>query len=643
MDVFEAQEVARRHSVRLVALFGLAVLGIVASACVVVAGILALSGEAPGGPLAPGLLLPVTAGTLLVVGGGSLWKLHELRRGGRVVAEALGGRLLVAAGADWRERRLLNVVEELAIAAGIPPPAVYLLEGEAGINAFAAGHAPQDAVIGVTRGALERLDRAQLQGVVAHELSHVLNGDMRLGLRLIGVLHGILLLGLLGQAILRGASRVRVRGRGKGGGGVAVVLAIGLGLLVVGFAGVFLGQWIKAAVCRQREYLADASGAQFTRDPLGLAGALKVIGALAAGSRLVAPRAAEASHLYFARGLAPGLQSPFATHPPLPERIRRLDPAWDGRFPALPREPAADEAGPPPPPAPPGDVDAPRVWRLDEAAAGALAVARAGRPTPAHVTHAAALLAALPEELRAAAHEAWSARAVVCALLVHPEGAARDAQLARIDARADPGLADATRRLLPLTRALPTAARLPLLDLAIPALRALSPAQHVAFRALLDRLFAADGALDLFEWSLARILRRHLDAAQDGPAPPPRPARSLLDLRAEVATLLSALARAGARGAPSEAARAASALDRAADVLHLPGLSLLPAEACGAHALDPALEALAALTPLRRRELLAACAACVVADGQVRVEEVELLRAFADGLGCPLPPLLPEG
>jgi len=686
LDFFETQDVARKHTGRLVLLFVLAVLGIIVSTYLLVAGVVIASGNGQGaGHLTdPGLLVLIGGATILVVGGGSLYKLNQLRGGGRVIAEQLGGRLLVSAGADWKAKRLLNVVDEMAIASGIPAPAVYLLDKERGINAFAAGYTPEDAVLGVTQGCLDRLNREQLQGVIGHEFSHVLNGDMRISLRLIGLLHGILLIGLLGYGVLRilghsGGMRVgggRRGGKNDKGGAIVAVLAIAVGLMVIGFVGVFFGNLIKAAVSRQREYLADASGVQFTRNPDGLAGALKAIGAVPGGSKLVAANAAEASHMYFAKGLSAGLQSMFATHPSLADRIRRLDPSWDGEFPELPEEPSdADVADA-------GDAGAragragvaalagvgtrggtgrgaesglssaavggaslaadapPRVWHLDGAAAGSRAVARAGRPTPAHVELAAALIGNLPEVLRTAAREPWGARAVVFALLVHRDGAPREAQLRRLDTLADPGLAEFTRQVLPETEALPPSARLPLVDLAIPALRALSPAQHDEFIATLDELFAADGSLDLFEWSLSRILRRHLASARWHVDPPRRSGRTLAESRAEVSVLLSALARAGA--ADGSLAAATAALKRAAVSLSLPDLALLPENECGTTALDGALDALAALHPLRKRELLAACAECVVADGMMRIEEVELLRAFADGFGVPLPPLLGE-
>ena len=248
----------------------------------------------------------------------------------------MGGRLLHPQTTDLNERKILNVVEEMAIAAGTPVPPVYLLENEEGINAFAAGHAPNDAIIGVTRGCVQTLSRDELQGVIGHEFSHILNGDMRLNLRLMGVLFGILLIGLTGYILLRSTSgygyRVRVNSRDDDRGRRNILPLIGLALYVIGYVGVFFANLIKAAVSRQREFLADASAVQFTRNPEGIAGALKKIGRLA-GSAMHEPRAAEASHMFFGNiGGVGQLFGLLATHPPLVERIRRLDPSFDGDF-----------------------------------------------------------------------------------------------------------------------------------------------------------------------------------------------------------------------------------------------------------------------------------------------------------------------
>ena len=310
MDFFERQDQARRSTRRLIAYFMLAVILIILS--IYIAGITIFFGfnvnadpELPFQWWNPDLFLWITGATLCVVVIGSLYKIFALSKGGEVVARWLGGRLIDSSTSDPQERRLLNVVEEMAIASGTPVPSVFLLEEEKSINAFAAGFTPADAVIGVTRGTLQILSREELQGVIAHEFSHILNGDMRLNIRLIGVLNGILVIAMIGYAILRST---RTSSSKKNGGGA--VLAFGVALLIIGYVGVFFGKFIKSAVSRQREFLADASAVQFTRDPDGIAGALKKIGGLAHGSRIQNPKAEEMSHLFFSDGKH-GKASPF--------------------------------------------------------------------------------------------------------------------------------------------------------------------------------------------------------------------------------------------------------------------------------------------------------------------------------------------
>ena len=311
MDFFEAQEHARKRTARLVVLFGFAVPGTIALSYLA-AMAPRLNAQRSGAChrrrrelswFDPAVLAAVAVGTLLIVGSASLYKWSQFRAGGSAVAEGVGGRRVdpqrhrsctSAASSTWSRR--------WPSPPGVPVPAVYVLDNEAGLNAFAAGLTPSDAVVTVTRGTLEKLNRDELQGVVAHEFSHILNGDMRLNVKLAAIVFGILVIGLIGRGILRGFGRGRIRVRGKGGGGVAVILAIGLAMLIVGYLGYFFGRLIQAAVSRQREFLADASAVQFTRNPGGIAGALQKIGGYALGSHLDTEDAGEIGHFLFAEG-----------------------------------------------------------------------------------------------------------------------------------------------------------------------------------------------------------------------------------------------------------------------------------------------------------------------------------------------------
>ncbi len=640
-DFFERQDAARRGTTRLVVLFVLAVVAIVASVELMLAVALGLLGGdldtnqvGHSAGANTGLFLLAAAGTLMVVGGGSLYRISQLRGGGRVVAEELGGRLVNGSTSDPVERRLVNVVEEMAIASGVPTPPVYMMDGEEGINAFAAGFAPQDAVIGVTRGAAEALDREQLQGVVAHEFSHILNGDMRLNIRLMGLLHGIFLIGIIGYVIMRmsfftGGARSR-----DGKGGALPILALGAGLAVVGFAGTFLGNMIKAAVSRQREFLADASAVQFTRNPGGIAGALKKIGGFSSGSKVEHPNAPQASHMFLGRPTS-GLSLMFSTHPPLAKRIRRLEPSWDGGFAEEPGS-AAGEGLPPVPGAAglAGGASAPSSAPPE---ALADAVGHVGQPTPEHVAHAARLLERLPGPVVAAAHEPHGACALICALLLDPEPAPRAVQRALMQAVAGDGLHEETLRLLPAVERLDRGLRLPAVEVALPALRSLTRAQHEQFRSLVVGLIEADETIDLFEWCLHRLLLRDMQAALGRAASRRTGRRSLDSVASPLVVVLSVLAYVGNREAePAE--RAFGAGWRA---LSLPDRPRIPHEEVSFGALDAALNDLERAAPQATKRIVEAAVAVIAEDREVTVEESEVLRVVVASLGCPMPPVLP--
>lgn len=631
---FENQDAARRNTKWLVFLFCLAVLAI---AAMIYALAVFLTGTQPPDAYGreieitlqwwqPDLLITVGLATLAVVAAGSLYKTSQLRGGGSVVAESLGGTLIASDTGDPDERRLLNVVEEMAIASGTPIPPVYLLRDEPGINAFAAGFTPGDAVIGVTRGCVRQMSRDELQGVIAHEFSHILSGDMSLNIRLMGVIHGILMIGIIGYFLLRSSM---FAGRGRRGGrdnNAMVMLSAGLGLMLIGFLGTFFGNLIKASVSRQREFLADASAVQFTRNPDGIAGALKKILGFDDGSILQSPNAPESSHLFFSQGLRGGLQMLFATHPPLDERIRRLDPSFEGQRGSEARGGEA-RARPAAAAAVTGFAAAPEGSALDQA----------GEPTVAHLAYAAALVRGLPPAVTAAVHEAYSARAVIYALLINRDPGPRKLQLEQLAHFGEAGIDRETRGLLPEIEGLDARARLPLIDMALPALRSLSASQYERFKTNVAALIAADEKIDVFEWTLQRVLLAHLRPHFERVPPPRVRYSSLARLTPQCSVLLSTLARVGSRNQ----AELRAAFEQGASQLLGVEPDLLPPDRCGLAALDAALERLAQASPSCVQQLLTACAACIAADRKVTQAEGELLRAIADSLACPMPPLLP--
>ncbi len=604
LDFFDAQSRARRNTGLLVFLFVFAWLATIVLADVGLA--LALSVD----PVA--LLLPVAGLVTLVVLSGSAFHAVRLAAGGGdAVARMLGGRAVDRQTTDPAERRLVNVVEEMAIASGLPVPRLYVLDGESGMNAFAAGFTPDRSVVAVTRGALDGLDRDELQGVVAHELSHVLNADTRLSTRLMAMVGGLTVLALLGRILLRGGDG---RGRGRG-----VVVGAGLALLVAGSIGAFFGRLIRLAVSRQREFLADAAAVQFTRNPGGLSRALGKIGQQ--GSRLSTPEALEASHLFFAEGVGGFLSSFLSTHPPLEERIRRITQGEPGAVapPARPRPPASG-------PGREGVVLPPAVQA---------AAATVGNPGPEHIERAGEILSALPPLLVGLARGPLGAREVACALLLDPAQGTRERQFLALER--DPAVASGVRSVATGLEGLDPAARLALLDLALPALDHLSPAQADDLLRDLAVVASRQARPELFRWAMRRVIERRISPLVGGRRDAPVRIWALEDVQVECLELLSALAWAGASG-PAEAQ---GALEAGLAALGVPVTwRLLPAQKVDPARLDRVLARLDEAAPPLKSRILSACAACALADRQVVPGEGGIVRAVAASLGCPVPPLV---
>ncbi len=651
MDFFEHQDKARKNTKVLVVYFVIAVACIIAS--VYLASLLIFYGtyatQQPGAPppeLAlwdPTVFLYVVVGTLGVVSIGSLYKTAALAKGGSAVAESLGGRLVNPNTTHPDERKLRNVIEEMAIAAGVPVPKIYVLDDEKGINAFAAGHAPGDAAIGVTRGCMTLLNRDELQGVIGHEFSHILNGDMSLNLRLMGVVFGILCLAVIG--------RILIYSRGRGSRDRNPLMLLGLALIVIGAIGVFFGRLIQAALSRQREFLADASSVQFTRNPSGLSGALQKIGG--AGSKLESAHAGEASHMFFGNGLSKPFLGMMATHPPLAERIHAIDPGWDGKFKTTnvaavaaesPREaakPASSRSPFPPIPGVPGASAGDAGFATNAVLMGAV-LPNLGKPTPLHLRYAEALRNSFSEQVQSAAREPLDATALIYAMLLGPDETLRAKQLTELAWRAAPGMGDKTAALWPEVGPIASRARLPLVNLALPALRHLRPDEFEQFSQTLQWFIESDGQIEIFEFVLQKIVRRHLALQSGETRPTSIQYHTLTPLVPDCSVVLSALANVGSgnSGEIEKAFRAAAPhLGAKAD-----GLQLLPREKSGLEQLDTALDRLTLAAPQIKKNLLEACVQVVGADGVLQEREAELLRAIADTLDCPIPPFveLPE-
>jgi Zn-dependent protease with chaperone function len=644
MNFFESQDRVRKNTAKLVFLFALAVITLIIMTNLLVMMVFGYinseqlrDGETLIQQMDWQTFVAVGAGVSVVILVGSLYKIMALSAGGKAVAESLGGQLIPQDTEDLNRRKLLNVVEEMAIASGTPAPPVYLLADEPGINALAAGFSPRDAVIGVTQGTIDHLTREQLQGVIAHEFSHIFNGDMRLNIRLMGVLNGILIIGMIGYYILYSTSYSRHRrGSDKGAGGI---LALAIGLMVIGFAGTFFGGLIKASVSRQREYLADASAVQFTRNPNGIAGALKRIGGLEYGSKVDNPGAPEVSHAFFAQGIAGFMQALAATHPPLAKRILRIDSYWDGKFDysdKIDRPRDEDEA------AKTETATGERITNKVAAVAVGAAVAdvmkaidQIGNPKQETINYARSLISELPVAIKEAAREPYGARAVIYSLVLDKGQEVRAKQLKQLHDHADPDVYALTLALMPEMSGLDIKYRLPLIDITIPALKQLSVSQYKAFRLNLIALIEMDSKVDLLEWSLQKILFNHLDGQfsklPHTQARYSRPAQ----VKKEIELILSVMAYAGQQNQSD----AEKAFDSAAQALELSELALRARSEIRLSGVDAALEKLAGLKPLAKPRLLKACVASIVHDQRVSPVEVELLRAFSDVLDCPMPPV----
>jgi len=645
MDFFERQEKARRNTKALVVYFIAGVAMMILVIYLVVATAFTAAGlhhrsryyryddsntqlEAQYHPLwNPKLFLGVAIGTLAVIGIGSGFKTIELAQGGSAVSSMMGGRLINPNTTDLDERKLLNVVEEMALASGVPVPQVYVMDHEQSINAFAAGHTTSDATVTVTRGCMKLLTRDELQGVIAHEFSHILNGDMRLNLRLLGIIFGILCLAVIGRVLLytRGGSRDR-----------NALPLLGFVLLAVGYVGVFFGRLIQAAVSRQREFLADASAVQFTRNPLGLAGALKKIGGLGEnGSRVSAAHSDEVSHMFFGNGMPTPLFGLLATHPPLEERIRAIEPNFDGKF--IPTHYAEEDDS---------EVrailsSAPRRPAIPPVLPVAMAAVmpNLGAPSTAHLHYAVALRDSFPPALKDAARDAMGASAIVYGLLMSTDVAMRAKQLDLLAQNTSAAVRQETERLLPQIDPVATNARLPLVDLALPGLRQLSPAQYQQFNKATQALIEADGEIDLFEYVLQKIVLRHLDGQFNGARRSVVQYYALKPLVADCSVLLSALAHVGSENA----AQCEAAFQNGARNLNAYSqaqIVYVSSEDCDLSHVDAALDRLNQAAPQIKKGVLNACAQVVAADGVIQETEAELLRAIADALDCPMPPFL---
>jgi len=643
MNFFESQDNAKRNTGRLIFLFAMAVASLIIITNLLVMSLFGFLSTSEQVNIGVGIqfdwrtFLVISGGVIAVIFLGSLYKLAALAGGGARVAEMLNGRLLLPESDDYHERRVLNVVEEMALASGTPVPPVYLLEEE-GINAFAAGYEASDAVIGVTRGAINSFTRDELQGVIAHEFSHILHGDMRINIRLIAILNGILILGILGYYLMRGGVHSR---RSKDFGGI---MMLGVGLMVVGFVGTFFGNLIKAAVSRQREFLADASSVQFTRNPEGIANALMRIATHDGRSYLANPSSTEISHALFEEGVFTRFRGLYATHPPLEERIKAVLPNWNGEF-DLPELKASEESGSiSSGDEQPQDSDLTDQKQKAEAIfTGAIEVLvtkelldHIGQPGENQVQQARQLLADIPQKLLVAAHSPASARAVIYLLLIDSDKKIQQEQMTFLEESADHGIFIELKKMFTNFGEVQAEYRLPLIQIAIGSLRQLSTPQYNLFKQNLENLIRLDSKINLFEWSLQKIIFKNLEPVFEKQKQFKTGRRDLANCKESLEVLLTILAIAD----KDSKADPNMVFEKAKQELENTELSLLKKNEISFESLNSALDELSELKPLQKPALLKACVACIVADQEIAPIELELLRAIGATLNCPIPPVL---
>jgi Zn-dependent protease with chaperone function len=633
MNFFQQQDQARKQTRWLIIAFILAVVAIVAAINLIV--LLAVgftSIETEGVPQLSSQLitgnLPLLSGTAVVtisvIGLASLFKSASLRAGGGKVARELGGTLVESDTRDTKRRRLRNVVEEIALASGVPVPEIYVLEHESGINAFAAGYTPADAAVAVTRGALEKLNRDELQGVIAHEFSHILNGDMRINIRLMGALFGILLLALIGRRILIHSHFAGRSSRDKNG---AVVLLVAFGVMAVGYIGQFFGRWIKAAVSRQREYLADASAVQFTRDPDGIGGALKKIAIYSDGSYLNADTE-EVSHMLFGNGQKMMM---FSTHPPLNERINRIDPSFrpedlEQMATKIQRDQTRQEK-----------KQARRVKQAEQKGGGMFdagdIIDQIGKPDWDRMLMAAAIAASIPDNINQAAHSTEWAPEVLFYTLLDGNSQVMEQQLLIIAQRMGTDSESQVRALLDAGDLPRPEQRLPLLEMAFPALKRRPPDYVAKVLATVNALIEADGRIDVFEYLLARVIKQHLWESHNPHAVKVAGRKSLKACKREVLQVMTILAAHGHAG-KDEAEASFKAGVRA---LGLDDSTPMPQSENWVVSLDQALPKLDHLKSTEKEILVRALTELVLHDGVLAPSELELLRVTCDLIHVPLP------
>ncbi len=649
MNYEDHQELAKSQTAQLLFYLAVGTIGVVFTTSVAASMWFYARVSTTAGRNAALVAAMLTLGAIIL---SSISKGAQIRHGGgEYLAASMGGYPIDLTTKGPSERQLVNIVEEIAVASGLPVPTLFILHDEMGINAFAAGWNADNAVIGVTRGALVYLTRDELQAVIAHEFSHVANGDMKVKTRIIAWVYGIGSLSTMGRGLLRFIPRSGANGAALAMFGGAVVL------MVLGAIGGWFASLMQAAVNREREHLADASAVQYTRDSESLANALKKIAALGSKNEIQAAHASEAAHLFF--------ETPFSraskTHPPLHQRIAALSPAWDGSLPDLAE--LEDRAGKYVSithlghalPDLVGGVAAPVTGPLAEATngvgeaiagpldnivetavvAGAFGASSDGQPSDAHLHHARRILDEIPSETRTQLHTPEGAVAAVLGLLISPLPEHRERELGRaVELTGFPAevLVAGSTIIGSLDRRL----RLPAIDIALASVRRAPDDVQDLLRETISDFTASSPDADLFRWMLRRSVLRHLeDSEAQGTI---EHHRLLVELPDEASLVYAALAAYNSAG-DAQVGRAYLAAHEAAG-LERPEAMPHPSHLTVAR-LDVALDALAEMNHDNRFRFVTGAIAAAELDGAISADEAALVRVVADSVRMAMPPLLP--
>ncbi len=573
----------------------------------------------PGAIINYKLLTFISVVILSIIILGTFYRLIRLRSGGVGVAKMLGGVLVLPSTQSPNERILLNIVEEMSVASGIPVPQVYVLTLEPTINALAVGTNPSDSVIGVTQGALDLLSREELQGLIGHEFAHIFNGDMKLNLKLIGFISGILVFTTLGRMLIEKHAK-RISSDPKWN----PLFFLGWALVVLGFVGVFFSRIIKSIVTPQREFQADEASARFTRNPEALAKVLDKI-AQTPSQKLLSPYAEETSHLMFETPVR-NVGGIFDTHPPLQVRIKRLVPNFKMVRSATKKFVQKKSKRTPE-----------NIFRKDERfdiLPGRLRN-RFGTLGFESLALAEVIIESIPPRLIEKARENSGAQALCLAMMFQPSQ--KEDALKIIRAELGPKLATEVEEVYKDASKIEKNFRLPLLTICLPALRLMEKDRYEKYQTALERLVELEGDI-VFEFCLMRLIEKAF-------APPNLRSSSYYSVRdysEDVLTILKFASHTGSHGSEMSLTNFQSALDRLNHVAHKPlkkvhvesEFAILPDR----KKMSVALRNVNRLGPFEKSALLLACATAISVDDRMTTEEMDLVRALSATLDTPLPP-----